>query len=167
MSVKAILDCMENLVTVHEELAQIGKEKVEPIKKGDMSALSALVRAEAKLVRKAQTTEIMREKLVASLLADKGKAKENATMRDVKEVATAPERERLDQLQEQLLVHMNNLKRINEQNQLLLEESLRFVNLSLDLMVPHQDDVSYKRPQFLEDDQDHPMQGHSLFDSKA
>ncbi|MCM3716129.1 flagellar protein FlgN [Alkalihalobacillus oceani] len=165
MSVKAITELLEALITIHHELNKAAGQKVELIKKGDMPALEELVRAEAKLVRKAQATESMREKVVRTFLLSKGKVTENATLAEVKEWATTEEREQLDALQQQLVTELHLLKRQNELNQQLIEESLRFVNLSLDLMVPHQEDISYKRPNE-RDDQPYDT-GHSLFDSKA
>ena len=166
MSVKAITELLESLAMIHHELNQAAGQKVELIKKGDMPALEELVRAEAKLARKAQATEAMREKVVRTFLVSKGRVTENATLAEIKEWATAEEREQLDALQQRLLTEIHALKRQNELNQQLIEESLRFVNLSLDLMVPYQEDISYKRPNEHNEDQPYDT-GRSLFDSKA
>ncbi len=100
-----------------------------------------------------------------NFLMTKGEVTENATMTDIRKYATKDEQQQLEQLQNELLNQVQNLKRQNELNQLLIEESLRFVNLSLDLMVPHKEDISYKRPH--EQDDSRYDTGHSLFDSKA
>src|SRR5699024_5672202 len=109
--------------------------------------------------------ETIRGRQAEAYLQKHGEGNEEATMSEVKKHATTDEKEMLDQLQEELLIVILQLKRQNEFNQQLIEESLAFVNLSLDLMVPHQEDISYKRP----DDEEHDRydRGHSLFDSKA
>ncbi|TWI59945.1 flagellar protein FlgN [Halalkalibacter nanhaiisediminis] len=165
MSMKAIVEIIESLTGIHKELYTLGEQKVEPIKKGDMSALEVLVREESKLVRKLQATEGLRTKVVKNFLMTKGEVTENATMTDIRKYATKEEEQQLEQIQNELLNQVQNLKRQNELNQLLIEESLRFVNLSLDLMVPHKEDISYKRPH--EQDDSRYDTGHSLFDSKA
>lgn len=165
MSIKVITELMESLMTIHGDLYTLGQRKIEPIKKGDMSALEVLVREETKLVRKLQSTEALRTKAVRTFLISKGEVTENATMTDVRKFATNEEQQQLERLQAELMEHVQNLKAQNELNQLLIEESLRFVNLSLDLMVPHKEDVSYKRPK--ERDDNRFDTGHSLFDSKA
>ncbi len=156
---------METLLTIHHELLTISVEKVELIKNGDAAALEALIRTEAKLARKIQINDTLRMKQVQAILAKKGKMKENATITDVKEFATEAEKEQLDHIQEQLLLAIHQLKTHNDLNQELITESLRFVNLSLDLIVPYKEDISYSRRQ--EDDDDRFLTGHSLFDSKA
>lgn len=162
---KSLIETIETLLHVHRELLALSDEKVEHIKTGNMSALEKLLREEAKLISKLRLTEMVRAKNVQTILSKAGKVIEDATMSDVKELATEAEKEELDRLQAELLSVINELKRKNEQNEELIQESLRFVHLSLDLIAPHKEDIAYSnRPQ---DDDDRPIIGHSLFDSKA
>ncbi|ARK32099.1 flagellar protein FlgN [Halalkalibacter krulwichiae] len=164
MSIKAITQLIERLFEIHEQLYHLAVDKLEPIKKGDMKALEQIVREESKLAHKLQTTEMLRQKVVRTYLFEQGEAKEGATMTDVKRYATKEEAEKLELLQQQLLDYAQKLKQQNELNQDLIAESLRFVNLSLDLMVPHQEDVSYHPHEH----EDRPIgNGRSIFDSKA
>ncbi|MDT8858790.1 flagellar protein FlgN [Alkalihalobacillus sp. MEB130] len=164
MSAKAIAQLMERLIEIHEGLIDLAVKKVEPIKKGDMPVLEKLIREESKLARQLQTTEMLRAKVVRTFLLEKGEAKEGATLSDVKKHVEEAEQTKFDELQKILITHVIKLKQQNELNQALIEESLRFVNLSLDLMIPHKEDISYNP----KDRDDQPMEGgHSLFDSKA
>lgn len=162
---ESIIKCMETLLAIHEELLLIGRQKVELVKKGDMTTLETLVREETKLIQKLQITERVRTEHVQKLLKNKGEIKENATLTDVKKFATAGEKDQLEQLQDKLFIAVQEVKKQNAFNQQLIEESLRFVNLSLDLIVPHSEDISYKKPG--DQDDDRYETGHSLFDSKA
>lgn len=164
MSVKAISQLMERLIEIHELLLEMAINKVDPIKKGDMKALEAIVREESKLAHKLQTTEMLRSKVVRTFLFEQGEAKEAVTMSDVKKFATAEENLQLEELQFKLIELVQTLKTQNELNQELIEESLRFVNLSLDLMLPQKEDISYN-PRSRDDDSYE--NNHSLFDSKA
>ncbi|KHF39620.1 flagellar protein FlgN [Halalkalibacter okhensis] len=164
MSLTAITQLIERLIEIHEGLLDLATKKVEPIKRSDMPTLEKLVREESKLAHKLQTTEMLRAKVVRTFLEEKGEVKEDATLTDVKKYGTEAQQQRLDDLQTKLVGYVVSLKEQNELNQSLIEESLRFVNLSLDLMIPHKEDVSYNP----RDREDRPMEGnHSLFDSKA
>ncbi|MCL7746741.1 flagellar protein FlgN [Halalkalibacter alkaliphilus] len=164
MSLNAVIQLIERLIEIHEKLYSMAKKKVEPIKKGDMPVLGALVREESKLIRMLQTTELMRGKVVRTFLLEKGEVKEDATISDVMKLASADEKKKLDELQKKLRAQVKMLKEQNDLNQELIEESLRFVNLSLDLIVPHKEDISYNPKE--RDDEPYET-GHSLFDSKA
>ncbi|GAE33028.1 flagellar protein FlgN [Halalkalibacter akibai] len=164
MSIKAITQMVERLIDIHEQLIDLAAKKTELIKQNNMKALELLVREESKLAHKLQTTELLRSKTVKTFLLEQGEAKENVTISDVKAFATEEEKQILDQHQDQLIKHVVELKTLNQLNQELIEESLRFVNLSLDLMLPHKEDVSYNPL----DHEDRPFEhGRSLFDSKA
>jgi flagellar biosynthesis/type III secretory pathway chaperone len=155
---------IERLIEIHEQLIDLAAKKIEPIKRGEMKALEAIVREESKWAHKLQTTEMLRAKVVKAFLLEQGEVKEAVTMSNVKRFATEEEKLVLDQLQVTLIDQVQKLKAKNELNQELIEESLRFVNLSLDLMVPHKEDVSYHPHEH----EDRPLgHGHSLFDSKA
>ncbi len=160
----AIIDSLQTLLDVHKKLVAIGDEKVELVKTGNISALETLLREEAKLMRTLEITEKIRMKQVEAYLAKHGIAKKDATLSDVKKAATAAERERLDALQSELVAVIDELKWKNERNQELIEESLRFVELSLDLIAPHKEDIAYNPH---DDGDDDYVIGHSLFDRKA
>ncbi|GAE26510.1 flagellar protein [Halalkalibacter wakoensis JCM 9140] len=164
MSATAIIQLMERLIELHEELIETAQKKVDLIKTGDMRSLETLVREESKLTRKLETTELLRQKVVRTFLLEKGEVTENATISDVKLFVTDVEKETLVQVQMKLVSLVEKLREQNNLNQSLIEESLRFVNLSLDLLRPHKEDISY-HPNSKEDE---PYDtGHSIFDSKA
>ncbi|MBP3950041.1 flagellar protein FlgN [Bacillus suaedae] len=164
MSLQAIVQLLERIDEIHHQLLTIAESKIEKIKSGDMPSIEALVREETKLVRKLETTEVLRSRVVQTFLQEKGEATENATISDIKNYVTETEQQQLSKLQEAIIAQAVNLKTVNDLNQSLIEESLRFVNLSLDLMVPHKEDISYS-PRHRDDK---PFErGRSLFDSKA
>lgn len=161
---KDIIASMATLLSIYEKLYALGIKKVDLIKKGDMAQLDVAIREETTLVHKLQLTETMREKQVMTFLQSKGKKIKNATVTDVIAYVEKEEKQTLRSLQENLVECMQKVQRQNEHNKQLIEESLRFVNLSLDLMIPYKEDISYGRP---EDEDERIETGHSLFDSKA
>ncbi|WP_088104282.1 flagellar protein FlgN [Halalkalibacter urbisdiaboli] len=164
-AVKLIIQSLAELIRIHQQLNELASKKVDSIKQGDMPALEALVREESKLASKLRTTELMREKQVHAFFAEQGEANEHATISSMIALVSSDEANLLQRLQKVLVQEVNELKKQNELNQSLIQESLQFVNLSLDLLIPNAEDVSYKRPQAREERSYEPS--HSIFDSKA
>ena len=74
------------------------------------------------------------------------------------------EKTTLENLKIELEEGVKRLKAQNELNQQLLEQSLQFVNLSLDMLLPEIDAFNYDRPNH---EQDITGEKRSIFDSKA
>ncbi|WP_062050216.1 flagellar protein FlgN [Bacillus sp. JCM 19034] len=164
MSMQTLIQLMGRLDEIQHELLKIAKQKVEPIKKGNPKEIEALVRNEAKLIRQLEATEVLRTKAVKSFLHEQGISKEMATVSELLKWANEEDAQRLTTLQQSLLDTTDKLKRQNQFNQQLIDESLQFVTLSLDLMMPQKEDISYSP----NERQDELLgTGRSLFDSKA
>ncbi|WP_100405460.1 flagellar protein FlgN [Bacillus solitudinis] len=165
MSAKQIIQSLAELIRVHQQLNEAAIKKMDFIKKGDMSALETLVREESKLVSKLRITELIREKQVLTFFNEQGKVTEDVTIGAMLPLLNEDEQSTLAKLQKALVQEVTILKRQNERNQSLVEESLRFVNLSLDLLMPSAEDISYTRPHEREDQATDYK--HSTFDSRA
>lgn len=70
----------------------------------------------------------------------------NATISDCITYANGKEKQKLQQLKNDLEKEINELSNRNKLNQELLIQSLQFVNLSLDLFMPEIDAYNYERP---------------------
>ncbi|WP_078555830.1 flagellar protein FlgN [Bacillus alkalicellulosilyticus] len=165
MSVKNITEVLVDLITVHKTFRELGENKTDIIKKGDMSALDLLMKTELVHVHKLKKLEEDRLFVVGQFLQRKGLATEGVTMEQLLQHVSPEEKNVLEKLQRALLAEIKGLKEVNEMNQQLLQDSLRFVNLSLDLLAPQQDEeVNYKKPTRSGYAEEH---GRSMFDSKA
>lgn len=162
VSAQLIIDCLEKLINVHHNFLQFADEKTEYVKKGDISHLRALMQKEAVLLKQLQRLEEERTRLVHYYMGKKGLVTEGGTISEMLPHVSKEEGEELLTLQKQLLTIIKQLKEKNELNQQLLQDSLRFVNLSLDVIQPEFETGNYGR----KNNDDEPM-GRSLFDSKA
>ncbi|MBU8905986.1 flagellar protein FlgN [Desertibacillus haloalkaliphilus] len=161
---KAIIDVIAKLVKAHQSLNELAKQKTEVLKKGDMPALDKISQQEMAHVQQLQKLEQDRLDFVDRYVKQKGLMTEGVTMDILLEHVPVNERVILKKLQDVLVAEVDTLKQQNELNQQLIEDSLRFVNLSLDLVMPEPDEVNYQRPTTSEPE---PQYGRSLFDSKA
>ncbi len=163
VSAQEILTAMEKLVQVHEILNELASEKTEAIKKGDISHLQSLLQKEVVQVKLLQQLEQERVRYVRSYQREKGFVTENGTLTELLSYVTAEEKNSLESFQQKLIEVIESLKEKNELNQKLIRDSLRFVNLSLDMIKPQAETGNYGRNN-KEDDE---PEGRSLFDSKA
>ncbi|MDE5414041.1 flagellar protein FlgN [Alkalihalobacterium chitinilyticum] len=164
MSAKAVIAVLADLTKLHKTFNEIAREKTDVIQKNDMPALDVLIKKEGALIHQLRKLEQDRMIVVEEYLKSKGLVTEGVTMDQLLELAPKEEQPILTKIHRALMSEIDKLKQNNELNQQLIEDSLRFVNLSLDLMAPEPDDVTYQRPM-----QKNYEAGssRSIFDSKA
>ncbi|WP_214796926.1 flagellar export chaperone FlgN [Exiguobacterium sp. s5] len=104
------------MLTLHTRLLEIAYEKERLLVNGDMPAFSELVKEEATLVRQIKQKEA--ERLQGTYILD-------------------------DEEKEALRPVVLELKRQNELNAVLLEQSLRYIEWHLDMLLPEADDFTY------------------------
>ncbi len=163
MSAQLIIECMQKLVQVHHTFNQLAAEKTQSLLKGDISHLRSILHKESASLKQLQQRELERRRLVRIFFNSKGFVTENGTITELLPHLSGVEKEELLSLQKNLMEEIEQLKQKNELNQQLLQDSLRFVNLSLDIIQPEFDSGTYSKSNM---DADEP-QGRSLFDSKA
>ncbi len=154
---------MKTLVGIHHTFNELAEEKTTCLTKGDISHLKSLMQKEAVLIKQLQRAEQERQRLVFFFMRGKGLQTESGTLTELLPHVQNEEKEQLQSLQKHLLEEIKQLKQQNELNQKLLQDSIRFVNLSLDVLQPEPEAGNYARPDKAEDE----PQGRSIFDSKA
>ncbi|QKS72359.1 flagellar protein FlgN [Paenalkalicoccus suaedae] len=152
-------------VVVHQRLNEQAAEKAQIIKNGDIKALDELIKKETPLIHQLRKLENTRQQLVSNWLNERGIIADDVTMQTIIPTFSDETQKKLNRLQEQLVVEITTLKEQNEVNRSLLEDSLKFVNLSLDTFQPQNQFNDYSNGQAGDDDG--PETGRSLFDSKA
>jgi flagellar biosynthesis/type III secretory pathway chaperone len=164
-----LIQIFQAMTVLHERFNEQAVRKEEAIKTGDMEGLDQIMKDESPLIQQLRKLENTRQHLVQQWMKDKGLVKENVTMDQL--MPLFPEKEREDMLywQQRLMTEIHKLKQQNNLNQQLLEDSLRFVNLSLDAMQPQDQNqfTSYSGDGEKDDDDDFKPGGRSLFDSKV
>jgi hypothetical protein len=158
MRAQPLIDILEKVLKLHKSLFQLALEKTEVIKSGDVETLTSMMNNEKKHISAIQAIEKERIKLIANILPQH----ENPTLKDCVTQFDQTEQEKVTILQDQLLIKLSQLKERNELNQELLEQSLRFVELNLDLLLPN-DINNYSN----KNEDETPISKINLFDSKA
>ena len=158
MSAQELTNVMEKLLKLHHSFLQLSKEKTDILKKGDMDALQSLLRNEQKHISAISIIDKERQKIVTGLFP----GQPNLTITECIPHLESTEQESIVAIQDQLMQVLRELKDINELNQQLIQQSLQFVNLQLDLLLPNELD-NYSKEQAGQE----PMPKLSLFDSKA
>lgn len=163
MSAQTLITQLTELTTLHERLAEISEEKTESIKSNDMEVLTKLLIDERKIVQTIEKLEQKREKEVDRLY-DAWNISSNE--RTVEHLLTKIEDENAKRELEDVVTKLINvIVSIRESEQLnsdLLQQSMQFVQLSLDLLQPTVQSVNY--------DEKHKKQqreNQSIFDSRA
>ena len=164
MSVNKLTESLQDLVKLHKTLNELAKQKTDTVINSDISNLKLFIQKEAVLIKQLQFLETERIRAVSQLARERGFFMERGTIQEIVPYLQDREKETVESLQKQLLEQVTLLKQQNELNQQLIEDSLRFVNLSLDMLQPEQETGNYTRPTR---DSDHGVTGRSIFDSKA
>lgn len=166
MSFEALLQMMTSLNQVHNTLLELAKQKKRVLIHNKVDELTPLVNRENKLLKQIGELEQQRIERIGAFLIEKGyKPNPRVTISDLtKIVFVAEEKKALTDAHKQLLGTIRMLREINTVNQQLIEQSLAFIDYSLDLFVgAPEDEVVYHNPQHNTAGTKRP----GLFDAKA
>lgn len=158
MTVQQIIDKLDELTRVHMDLLKLSKEQTEVVKQSDIKSFAAIIAKERKLIQLVERIEAKRAELVRAYLGGK-----EGTLADCLKKATIQEAELLAEGGSHLMEIVAELKAQNELNRQLVQQSLQFVNMNMDLFLPEEDTYTYERPEQTRE----PRAGRSLFDSRA
>lgn len=164
MSAAAIIKQLDQLIQLHSSLSKVAAQKTEAIKTNNIDTLNTLLNAEQKHTKAIEQIENTRQQEVIILLAAHNRQPSDQ-FQDVLEVATEQERHQLISKREQLLHIIGELKNQNNLNQQLIFHSLQYINISLDMLRPQnqQTNFNYEKPA---NAKQRPV-NRAMFDSKA
>ncbi|RLQ96793.1 flagellar protein FlgN [Falsibacillus albus] len=157
-----LIESLEKLSALHQSLLHLAEKKTEVIKVGDISGLNDLIKDEQTHIK---AIEMMNERRqhAANALQKQHQLKE-ATISAIIPKLDGPLQMKAHTLQNKLTEQLISLKEINELNQQLLEQSLQYVWLNLDLMTGDINSSGYSKTLHEESSQ---STNHTLFESKA
>ncbi|WP_338449524.1 flagellar protein FlgN [Niallia oryzisoli] len=158
MSVQPLIEVLKKLLQLHKSLYQISLEKTEAIKKGNIEALNALIKNEQKHITAIQMMDKERTIHISRLFPELNEP----TLSECLPRFEQSIREELASIQQELIGKLDELKAVNELNRELLEQSLQYVRLNLDLLMPDEL-TNYSKGH----EQEASLPQVSFFDSKA
>jgi flagellar biosynthesis/type III secretory pathway chaperone len=165
--VEQLIQILQAMTVVHERFNEQAIRKEAVIKKGNIDALEKIMKEESPFIQKLRKLENARQTVIHQWMEEKNIRKEEVTMVQLLPLFPESEREQLQYWQQKLMTEIHTLKHQNDLNHQLLEDSLRFVNFSIDVMSPQTPFSSYSPDGRNEDLEDMEGNGPSLFDSKA
>lgn len=163
LSVQQIIKAIEQLLTIHTSLLEISKRKTEIIKTGAIGDLQPLLMKEQRHIQALKQAENSREQTVRNWESNQVEPMEATTISVILEHVTEHEnREHLTEITTELTNMITAVKQQETLNRSLIEQSLRFVDMSLDLLQPSINQFNYGK-------RNRPDRGkqQSVFDSKA
>lgn len=157
---KRVIQELERLCVLHEHLLTLSERKTEALKKNEIKELSEILTKEQKYVQAIEQTEEARIETTKECL---GKA--DTTISTCISEAEGSDKTALEQLFERMSQLVTRLKDVNHLNKQLTIQSLQFITLTLDMLLPKEGNANYGKPQ--EPSQSRGSSRLSLFDSKA
>ncbi|WP_050179817.1 flagellar protein FlgN [Domibacillus robiginosus] len=144
-----LIETLEKQLALHKSLLGLAYAKRAAIKENKMDELNRIVRDEQKHVS------------AVTILEKQRNARSEGTVMEQLPQLSEEEQSRVFALRDELMAVLADLRAANDLNAELLDQSLQFVHLQLDLLAP-QDAGNYAP----EGDGDGPSSG-PIFDSKA
>jgi len=165
VSIQPLAETLQGLIELHQALLELAKEKTPVLVDNRVDVLTQLMNKESKLLKKVVELDQLRTQAMNEYLTARGyHPNPNVTISDLaKMIFKMDEKKILLQLQEEFTALLTKLKHVNELNQKLIEQSLMFINYSVDLLLDSPPEVTYGKPQ-----QHAPSASRAgLFDTKA
>ncbi|KEO84065.1 flagellar protein FlgN [Tumebacillus flagellatus] len=132
---KPICNVIQSLLQEHEALLKLSQLKRDSLIKGDIETLNLLVQREMKHIPTIDRLEKERAGLVRLYALRVGASADDMTAEKLHELSkNDPEASTLQELTARLRKVLFDLKDLNEQNKLLLDQSMQLVDLTIELL---------------------------------
>lgn len=127
-----ILDILEQQSALYHELKEIGKQKQQVIIDNNLDALEEITKKEQGFVKTIMSLENLRVQSLDALCAEK-KLGRIETVGELMSNLNELERRQFNMSRDKLVSSISALNEVNELNARLLEQSIDYVNLSINL----------------------------------
>ncbi|MBG9544718.1 hypothetical protein ABE29_18730 [Cytobacillus firmus] len=164
MSVPQIINALEDILNLHRSLFQLALQKTDHIKQNDIEQLNSVIKDEVKHIQAVMRAEKDLLTAAGAFLNPEGQDENQLSLTACIHKAQGNEKEHIIQLKLNLENEIDALKQRNDMNQQLLEQSMQFVTMSLDLLSPKLDSYNYERTN---QPKEFEQAERSVFDSKA
>lgn len=166
MSAELVAGVLRKMDELYRALIELGKDKTQAIMDNDVASLTKVMSSETKIIKQAAQLDEEREQAVSAFLKEKGiRSQLNLTITEMTRlVFDIQEKQQLLDAQKQLTDTLNELKRVNSINKDLVDQSLTFIDYSLNLLTSEpEDEMLYRNPTV----QQPANKPRSFFDTRA
>ena len=165
MSVTGLIHTMNQMIQIHQTLLELSQQKTSILVANQVDKLNQIVNKERNIIKEIKELDNRRIDEINEFLLEKGyKPNPKITIEDFsKLIFKADEKHSIKEAQEKLLRIIGKLKEHSQLNQSLIEQSLAFIEYSLDIVLgPPEDEVVYHKPL-----QQQNMKRSGIFDRRA
>ncbi|WP_068783811.1 flagellar protein FlgN [Paenibacillus phocaensis] len=166
MSVQQVTDVLQRMDELYRTLIELGLEKQKAVMDNDVAGLTQVMTKETRVLKQAAEMDDRRVEAVSQFLKEKGiRSQLNLTITEMTRLVFDPqEKQMLLETQSRLSSTLHELKRLNAINKELVEQSLTFIDYSLNLLTSlPEDEMTYSDPS----KQQPTPQKRSYFDTRA
>ncbi|SDC38184.1 FlgN protein [Pelagirhabdus alkalitolerans] len=163
MSIESMLGSLDRLRQLHQSLLELSIKKTELLKSGDIAGLQKVLKTEQKHIQAINTVEKQRLALVQEWAENNQLDPETVNVSSILDHLDEKAAAGLEQHTTTLAEVIVDLKAQENLNQDLLQQSLQFVQMNLDMIAPSIEQMNYGNKQNAND----PKAKRSVFDSKA
>ncbi|GAA0337033.1 flagellar protein FlgN [Oceanobacillus sp. FSL W7-1293] len=156
-----LIHAMNDLTATHKDLLGLSKRKTEALTNNKLDEFQALLLEEQKLIRQLEKQEQQRQEAAEAWNQEQPDAAASLTITEILDRLDGEEQKMAADAAAALTDTMTELKRQEQLNKALLEESMKFVQLSMELVNPSINSMNYGNGS------SDKMSNRSLFDSKA
>lgn len=144
MSTQHIINILKDLVKAQKGLLEISIQKTEEIKAGQVDQLQATLVKERKVLHNIEQIESKRIEAVNQWFVEYSLPLEQATITEMLEnLINEHDKNQLEIVATDLTETILKLKQQEQLNQALIQQSMQFVQLSLDLLSPSITNMNY------------------------
>ena len=166
MSVQLLIESLTQMDALQAELLQVTLQKKQMILDRNYDELVRTLSRESKLLKMIEEQEKQLFSSAQTFLQSKGiKSQLELTITEILRLVFDPEEKRmLDETRKRLQDRLREIKRVNELNQQLINQSLSFIDFSLNLMIGGEDEETTYSPPMV---QERKTSARRMFDTKA
>lgn len=160
---QAVLNIMEALITEHEHMLNISNEKTELMKAGKIDAFQKLLMQERKQTQAISQLEKKRVQAVDALFQEMGIENTDKTVTVLLEQMEEGQQKReMEAAVSRLIDYIVQIRDVEQLNKELIQQSMTFVQLSLEMLQPNLGQMNYGKQQSSQ-----MTPNTSVFDSRA
>ncbi|KYZ76482.1 hypothetical protein AXX12_08600 [Anaerosporomusa subterranea] len=138
-----LISLMAELVAVYRVILEISRKKKQALVSANVEELDQLIKQEENLILQIGKQEMVRNKISLDLAAVYALPPEEFTLAKAKELGGAEVAAKLQALENELTSIINDLAPLNKMNSELIQQSLNYVNYSLNLLTQNSTGTNY------------------------
>lgn len=166
LTIERIISSLEKLTAVHHDLLQISLNKTKAITDGLADQLQNVLREEQTKIQQLSQEETKREKLVEQWFLSEGHLKSERTITNMLDLLIdTTKKQRLEETTIELTHAITELRNQEQLNGALIQQSMHFIQTSLNMLKPSIQSMNYDRKQ--DKNKQKPLHDQSMFDSRA